>query len=1440
MFSHADHWFWPVAFPVFDFSLKFEETILQLLPSCSFILFASATFLYYRQTNARIRRSRLLWTKLSVALILVALELANLVLRSLSSDYTDTTSPAASLDFVAALAIAGVVYIEHRHAIRTSAVLGLYLGIGILIDITKSRSYFLRNLTASGAVAAATAAVRLILAVLEEVPKTSLIIDPELRTVSDGEATCGFFSRTCFLFLRPMMRIGYRSILALDDLSDLGIEFASSCLFSELSNSWPTSQRSSKHSLFTACLKAWKWSIALIFVTRLFVSGFMYSQPFVMHAVISDIGKPDEGQKGGLVAATLFAFSGPALCRAASTQLKNRLVTRARGGLISQMFDKSYRLKVSEAKKQAAITLMSADFESIAGGIPACIEVPFAILESCLGMYFLAHFVRLSCLVVFAPLFLTHVIGLAFGNASSSAVTYWNEHIETRVAKTSQVLSQLPAIKSLGLGPKMAQFIQSLRVLETAASKRYRCIQAASLSAAVMVDQLTPVFVVTAGIFTYVFGDKLDPEIVYPTLGVLTLVQGPLADLLTMYPEVMSMLGCFDRIQQFLCQDEHQDPRVVSRRADETESEKASTSNVRITPEKTVARTSLAVICFEKASIAPRGSEEALLSNVDFSIDAGSITSMFGPTCSGKTIFFESILGEAEILEGKVYIDETVVAIAVCGQDVYLPNSTVRACIVGTCEYEPTWFNTVIRYCQLLEDLERLPNGEHYIIGSGGIALSGGQRQRIGIARAVYSRTRVIILDDVFSAIDRRTALEILQGLCGQNGLLRQLNCTVVLSSYLPECLEIADNLLLLDGSGSISFEPRNSQGKVKSQVACLLDEGLLGPKEDLYDEEPAADQASDTPTVPTIGVQRVDESRQKGDKNLYLLWIDSVGRMAMTFFTLLMVLVAASDAFPSIFMRVWIEVAPTNKKYLIGYALIAASAGILAGICLVTMFIKLAPRASNGLHEKLTSVMTQATLGFLSTTDSGELLNRHSEDMELLSKRVPTKMYSTLYSSLGVLAHVGAVLAGTTYMVAILPVVMFCLFVIQRYYLCTSRQLRLLQIEAQAPLVTSLRDIGTGLVYIRGFRSQKHDFSRCLYLLDQSQKPYYYLLSSQALLFMVVELVVALMAVVLSVLALYVTDSTSPNATGLAFLNLINLGTGFNMVVNAWTAMETAVGSLARLRNFIRDTPTERKAGAVDLPESWPSRGEVLFENVAARYKLDDKTEQPVVLQDINLRIEPGKKIGIMGRTGSGKSSLLFSLLGFLEYEGKITIDDVDVKTAPPDQLRARVITISQDLVELDGTIRDNLLPYDKSWDMTKPVKVGIEERTEAERKDQIVRETLVRLGIWERLPAMGGLDAILDKVGYSHGEKQLLCIARAVVRRRLTGSRLVLVDEATASVDSWREQIVREMMLEYFRDCTIIVIAHREETIADSNRTVHMAGGQVEYVDDWDNWQD
>lgn len=1374
------------------------------------------------------------------AFILIVLELTNLILRRLSATYTDTTYAAASFDFAAALALAALVYMEHCHAIRTSALLGLYLAVCTLIDGTKSRSYFLRGLSASGAVAAAAAFARLLLVVLEEAPKTKLIIDPELRAISDGEATSGFLSRSLFLFLRPMLRGGYKGILVLDDLSDLGIEFAARGLFSALSHHWPASRRASKNSLFVACCKAWKSALAVILIPRLCLTGFIYSQPFVMHAVITHIGAPDDAAKGGLVGATVAAFGGAALCRATSTHLKNRFISRVRGGLIAQLFDKSFRLKVSEAKKQAAITMMSADYESIAEGIPSFIEIPFAILEASLGVFFLSRFIKLTCFVVFIPMVLSPLLGHIIGGHQSSAVAHWNGEIQNRVAKTSRMLSQLPAIKSLGLGPKVAQYIQRLRVDETHASRRYRAFQALSSGTSVLVDQLTPVIVVAAGLFTNMFGVSLDPNIVYPTLGILTLAKEPLAELVTIYPRAMSMLACFERVQHFLSQDEHEDTRVVSRTCLDAGQDDPSSLGTHSSSEKIAAKSPVFVFRFEKASIAPPGSGAPVLSNVDFSIGQGSVTTMFGPTSSGKTILLESMLGEAEILDGKLYIDEIALHIAVCGQEVFLPNSTVRDCIVGACKYEPTWFETVIRYCKLVEDLQRLPNGEYYVIGSGGIGLSGGQRQRISIARSVYARTQVIIFDDIFSALDKRTALGILMGLCGQGGLLRQRNCTVILSSYLPECLDVADNLLLLDGEGNVSLETRDPKGKVDAELAGLLRQGPFGEKESIpVDEAADESEVSNKPARPSGGIERVDERRPRGDMRLYMLWINSVGRVAVALFMFLMVFVTASDAFPNIFVRLWIDFAPANKKYLIGYALIALSSGLLTCAGIATMFIKLAPRASNGLHGQLTTAMTQATIGFLSTTDSGSLLNRYSEDMELLSKRIAGKSYTTIYAFLGTIAHTAPIFASASYMVATLPVVLFCLFVVQRYYLRTSRQLRLLQIEAQAPLVTSLRDIGTGIIYIRGFGTQEHSFSRCLHLIDQSQKPYYYLLASQALLTLILELVVALMALTLALVALYAKDSTDPNAAGLAFLNLIFIGQGFTMVVNAWTGMETAVGSLARLRDFLRDTPVEHKGDAVDLPSDWPSRGEVSFTNVAARYKLDDKSEQPAILQGLDLRIEPGKKIGIMGRTGSGKSSLLNSILGFLEYDGQITIDGVEIKTAHPDELRSRIITISQDLVELDGTIRDNMLPYDKSWDKTVPVKLDAEQQKEAERRDEIVRETLVRLGIWQQLANKGGLDAILEKVGYSFGDKQLLCIARAVVRRRLTGSKLVLVDEATASVDSWRDQIVREMMKEFFRGCTMIVVAHREETIADSNRTIHMASGHIESVDNYDAGQ-
>ncbi|KAM3534059.1 hypothetical protein MY4038_002712 [Beauveria bassiana] len=466
------------------------------------------------------------------------------------------------------------------------------------------------------------------------------------------------------------------------------------------------------------------------------------------------------------------------------------------------------------------------------------------------------------------------------------------------------------------------------------------------------------------------------------------------------------------------------------------------------------------------------------------------------------------------------------------------------------------------------------------------------------------------------------------------------------------------------------------------------------------------------------------------------------------------------------------------------------------------------------------------STLGFLSMVDSGSILNMFSLDMDILTKRVPPTLHNALYYGIGAMVKVAIILSGATYMTLLIPLILLALFFIQRYYLRTSRQLRHLQLEAQAPLVTAVRETSEGLIYIRGFGWECQALTRALFLLDRSQKPLYLSYAAQQVLGLSTDLVAAVMAIFLTVLSLYIKHGRSANSAGVSFLSIVVIGSTLNQLVIQWTTLEMAIGALSRVRSFVTETPTETEKDTRSLPQDWPSRGEVLLENVSARYR--NATDEPYVVKNVSITINPGQKLGITGRTGSGKSSLMYSLLGFLDFKGSIKIDGVDIKTAPRDELRARIVTISQDQVELDGTVRDNLLPFDTRWG-DKAVTPDEEGKAEAALKDRIARETLVRLRIWDKVESKGGLTSMLEDVGYSHGEMQLLCIARAVVRRRLTGSNLLLVDEATGGVDRWRDQIVREMMKEYFRGCTIIVVAHREESIADSNVTVEMANGEM-----------
>lgn len=1229
---------------------------------------------------------------------------------------------------------------------------------------------------------------------------------------------------------------------------------------SKFSPRWTRAQQKKSHSLFLTCLKTWQGPLFAIVFPRLCAIGFRFAQPFVLRRMVLSHREQHSSQaKGGLVAATFVAYTGAAVCKAASMHLKYRLLTRIRGGLISQLLDKTQRLKLSQAKKQAAITLISTDIDGIITGLPPCIDIGFAVIETGLGMYFLTEFVQKAAFIIFVPLAFATFMGIWYGKHISPALRFWNQNIEARVAKTSRVLAQLPGIKMLGLGPRMTEFLQHLRIEEIKSSKRYRLIQGAAISTCGALDMSTPVIVIAGALFWRIFGDELSSDVVFPTLGLVSLVQNPISNLLKSYPSSMAMLGCFTRIQEYLCQEEHEDPRIL---LSETTRDVArywpTVSGAQVFVTRAVRKDPSRIIHLENASLAPLGAKTPLLKNINVSIAPGSITAVFGQTGSGKTSFLHSILGEAEVLDGVVYVDD--ISIALCGQTIWLPNMTVMECIIGALEYDAEWFRTVITACRLVEDIAQFEDGERCVIGSGGMKLSGGQRQRVCMARAVYARTSIILLDDAFSSLDRPTATAILFDLCERDdGLLRQSGCTVLMASYLPECLDVADDVVFLDGNGSVSHRPIDEADNSFTDLimTMLYEENQVAPDE-RDDIGPHAESETDSeteseinnpPAIPQYasaamssqspntaqqhaGIARVPEGRQKGDSKLYSLWINQVGWRRLLPWLALVLVMCVSEGFPTIYMKWWIDAAPTSRVFFTGYALLAATAGLLGGPCVFIMMVKLSPRACIGLHGRLSDAVMRSTLGFLGATDSGSILNRYSVDMDLIAKHIPAGVYNNLYFGITTLIQICIAVAGANYMIALMPVIIALLFVVQRYHLRTSRQLRHLEIENQAPLATSFRETADGVVYIRGFGWQAHTLGRGLRLLDESQKPFYLLSCAQQLLSLVLDCITSGIATVLALLTLFVDDSSTENSTGLAFLVLIILGTSFNRSIMAWTTLETALGSLSRLSVFLDKTPVESDDGTTPLPKNWPSRGEVEMRNVSARYLCNTGTEEQV-LHNVSLSIKPGQKIGIMGRTGSGKSSLLKTILGFLDYEGSIIIDGVDVRTAPRDQLRSQIITISQDQIEFEGTIRDNLLPFEKSWIVQEKTEEKEEtDGTEIElvsNKDQILRETLVHLRIWEPLESKSGLNTLLADAGFSHGEMQLLCIARAVVRRRLNGGNLVLVDEATGGVDRWRDRIVWDVVNDFFQGCTILIVAHRRESIADSNVIVKMAEGRV-----------
>jgi ATP-binding cassette subfamily C (CFTR/MRP) protein 1 len=387
-------------------------------------------------------------------------------------------------------------------------------------------------------------------------------------------------------------------------------------------------------------------------------------------------------------------------------------------------------------------------------------------------------------------------------------------------------------------------------------------------------------------------------------------------------------------------------------------------------------------------------------------------------------------------------------------------------------------------------------------------------------------------------------------------------------------------------------------------------------------------------------------------------------------------------------------------------------------------------------------------------------------------------------------------------YVALSLPIIAFALYAIQRFYLRTSKQMRMMDLESKAPLYTNFTESAAGLATIRAFGWTKACESHHEELLADSQKPYYLLFAIQRWLALVLDLVVAGLAVVTMGIAVGLRGKVSPGFMGVALINIITISEDLNNLIISWTKTEASMGSIARIKAFSETIDSEFPQQKTSSPkENWPGTGNIEFRDVSCAGHDDEEN----ILTDITLTFRPGEKIGICGRTGSGKSSLAGLLFRLMDpNQGQILVDGVNLSTIDTEEIRSRIIGMAQDPCLLPGSIRNNLF---------------------CDRTDDEVIEVLTQFGLWQTLESKGGLDSELNEDTFSHGQKQLFCFVRAFLRQ----STVIVLDEATSSMDQEMEATVTNAIHEKWNDRTVLSIAHRLKSIVGFDKILVLGGGRV-----------
>ncbi|CAM8890256.1 unnamed protein product [Rhodiola kirilowii] len=1233
----------------------------------------------------------------------------------------------------------------------------------------------------------------------------------KIRTSNSDLKEAGYLSRLTFSWMNSLLSVGYSKPLTLEDIPDLSPDDEASRAYLTFMKKWECLMRSRRGSasnnnlVLEAIVKVYFQETVLVGLYALIRTLANACSPVLLYAFVNYSKLENGSAKKGLLLVSILVVVK--LFESLSQRYwyfdSRRSGMRMRSALMIAIYQKQLRLSSSGRRRHSTgevVNYIAVDAYRM-GEFPWWFHSVWSLtLQLFLSIGVLFGIVGLGALPGLIPLLICGVLNIPFAKYLQTCQAKFMVAQDERLRATSEILNNMKIIKLQSWEENFRNLVQGLRDAEFIWLSKSAYSRAYGTALYWMSPTLVSSLVFLG--CSLLKSAPLDSGTIFSILVALRSMSEPVR----MIPEALSVMiqvkVSFDRINAFLLDDELSCDGTITNIPDH----KTDTS-----------------LIIESGNFTwDQDSSISTLKDINLDIRRGEKIAICGPVGAGKSSLLCALLGEIQKTSGTVNVYGTL---AYVSQTAWIQSGTISDNILFGKPMEEIKYQNSIKACALDKDISNFSHGDLTEIGQRGINLSGGQKQRIQLARAVYNDADIYLLDDPFSAVDAHTAATLFND-CVMTALATK---TVILVTHQVEFLSEVDKILVMEG------------GRV-TQSGSYVDLLKVGtPFEQLVN----AHKGAVTSTISANGDEMVQQdlsasysSRQKSENEILAkevaggaqltekeeMMVGDVGWKPFYDYIhvsrgscLLWLSVAAQTGFIALQVAAtyWLAIAMRYSS-VSDAILITVYTGISA-VSTVFVFLRsvfaarLGLNASKEFFSEFTSSIFKAPMLFFDSTPVGRIFTRASSDQSVLDFDIPFAAIFVMAAFIELVTTIG-IMASVTWQVLIVAI--FALLgtkYVQGFYMASARELIRINGTTKAPIMNYAAETSQGVTTIRAFKMSDRFFRNYLSLVDTDARLFFYSNASIEWLVLRVE---ALQNFTLFTAALLIVllpkGYVPPGLVGLSLSYALAL-TGTQVFMTRWYCnLSNYIISVERLKQFMH-IPPEAPAiiNSNRPPASWPHTGRIELQNLKIKYR----PNAPLVLKGISCVFKEGTRVGVVGRTGSGKTTLISALFRLVEPEsGKILIDEIDICSIGLKDLRMKLSIIPQEPTLFKGSVRTNMDPLGLFSD---------DEIWRALEKCQL--KTTI-----SSLPDL--LDSSVSDEGqnWSVGQRQLFCLGRVLLKR----NKILVLDEATASIDSNTDSILQKVIRKEFSNCTVITVAHRVPTVIDSDKVMVLSYGKlVEY---------